>query len=451
MGVSMRMLATLFISIALFSFAQADAQEIPQELFHLERFFSSNDEFDASTKRSVANHLVSLAIQELNSLKAQKSRGLLGEDGISRMEMLYLAVGPIHPKVRPKIAEIKAYLKDREAYLNDPKNSLMIFNSLGQDRISGMLMAHLKDVIKSKIANKYENSFVPPSILNDETVRGSLKLTAEQQSTYEQTLEKSKKKIRFGNKQKFDELEKLYDDHLDILLLQLSESQRELAKGLIGEPVKWFKARSKLELLGERETGGLQITINGKFATAPDGRPMHELAPAELEKLEVPHIHQHLKPILSSHFFASELDLTESQFKQMGKVIKDVFVASRHQEQRFQKFLAFEKIEYPSELTSILVEHQLDWLPNIEFQILTVKYRTSFGLMHPKVIESLKITSNQSDVIADLSRRFEHNAKQLSEKLQEQRKLAEEEFQKAIEELLTKDQKEKLKNWGSKR
>ena len=71
--------------------------------------------------------------------------------------------------------------------------------------------------------------------------------------------------------------------------------------------------------------------------------------------------------------------------------------------------------------------------------------------MHPKVIESLKITSNQSDVIADLSRRFEHNAKQLSEKLQEQRKLAEKEFQKAIEELLTKDQKEKLKNWGSKR
>ena len=71
--------------------------------------------------------------------------------------------------------------------------------------------------------------------------------------------------------------------------------------------------------------------------------------------------------------------------------------------------------------------------------------------MHPKVIESLKITSNQSDVIADLPRRFEHNAKQLSEKLQEQRKLAEEEFQKAIEELLTKDQKEKLKNWGSKR
>ena len=71
--------------------------------------------------------------------------------------------------------------------------------------------------------------------------------------------------------------------------------------------------------------------------------------------------------------------------------------------------------------------------------------------MHPKVIESLKITSTQSDVIADLSRRFEHNAKQLSEKLQEQRKLAEKEFQKAIEELLTKDQKEKLKNWGSKR
>ena len=71
--------------------------------------------------------------------------------------------------------------------------------------------------------------------------------------------------------------------------------------------------------------------------------------------------------------------------------------------------------------------------------------------MHPKVIESLKINSNQSDVIADLSRRFEHKAKQLSEKLQEQRKLAEEEFQKTIEELLTKDQKEKLKNWGSKR
>ena len=98
------------------------------------------------------------------------------------------------------------------------------------------------------------------------------------------------------------------------------------------------------------------------------------------------------------------------------------------------------KVEYPKIIKDSLLDNQIELLRHLEVQILTSKYASSVGLLHPKFVEKLALSKEQQETMQSLADTYAKQAKLLLAFINEERAEIQKTFESDVESLLKEPQ-----------
>ncbi len=445
---SLKKILLLVLVVSLTLSNSALSQLTPEEVYKV-HVLKLNTRGNSEKQHAFFFH--SMGLGELERLKNEKRRyrGLAPEKQL-RLELLEDALSPI-----TEVINARRNTSDRETrlalnqkfveLLNDTDNYRLVFDALGGDRALELttkgLAASLKNISKSSITNAYS----PATILNNELVLKLLSFSDLQKKEFEKLKIEVTEKMRFGAEGEVGQMEDVLSRHWKSILSSLDATQSDTVKQLVGEPIQWFRgsANNQLRRRDFSNHGGPVVnpgTIDESIKT-DDGRSIFQMTPAELGENGIDFLYSHIYEMMSSPFIWDELELSKEQRSDLKQNKLDaVGLPSFHQE-RLVDLLKEKEVNYPKSMKSILQESQLTWFRQMELQVLTGQYESSIGLLHPMFVERLTLRRRQQEKIKELAKKYSMEIQVLQKSLIASRKETRLEFEAAIQDLLTEEQK----------
>lgn len=183
----------------------------------------------------------------------------------------------------------------------------------------------------------------------------------------------------------------------------LDPKQRRQFETLVGTPVNWsrmFESNRQFEYVFRvSDPNSNHKSVNLRRGPISNTEELKDL----------PEVDVFLYQLLSTPFLREELDLTDDQEKTLIKILDDYrhhrVVDEANSVPRFDLLLNAEST-VPDEVAELLLHHQLEILQKVELQLRTGAYRSSFGLLHPKMAAKLGLSKNQMSKIQTASERF---------------------------------------------
>jgi len=287
-----------------------------------------------------------------------------------------------------------------------------------------------------------------PSGLTLPSVVEGLRLTAEQKIQLEKCkskLEANQKKL---NSELAEKLKSLLDEHFAAVKAELDSVQQTRFLKWFGE-LKLFKSLAFSDRYrdtirrasSQRGDGG--VIENTRFFD-DDGKPVQ---PAAIRKdFEIDSL---LYCVLTMQNIEDQLDLSSDQVQQIKQQLHGNDIRLVMKNRRTERMLAIldDKWELPEWLGKILLPHQKTWMMQFEFQVYNLPCADSFGVMHPDVSESLKLTDDQKEQIKKTALDYRIKVADLSRKTQLAIALAETENRAKMLQLLSPEQMHQYRLW----
>lgn len=329
-----------------------------------------------------------------------------------------------------------------------------IFHAIGAARMQEMVQESVVKSLQLQTERSAENSHTPNNFLLMESVAVAVGLSESQKRKIETLSEETALELRDGPPRPIGNLDSAIEKHWKYVLSVLNSTQRREVKRLVGSPFKWHRsfAEPKLRKLN------LEIAFREHFSAACDqlAKKLNKTRVADLTAEEmaengIDFIHAHLAYIMESRIVWDEFEFTDTQREDARKQFRDYwfkkgFVTSRKREARLSQLIADEAGEYPNIFKEILLDHQLKYLREMEFQVLTNQFEPSFGLLHPACKASLDLSDDQIRKIEEASKNFHANRQELEQTLAEEREKIRLDFAKKVSDILTPDQRDLFKS-----
>ena len=299
--------------------------------------------------------------------------------------------------------------------------------------------------LKSISENSINNGFAPTTILSNDLVMKLLSFSDQQKKEFEKIEIRITDEMRFGSDGEIKKMEDALKRHWEKILSTLDLKQNKVAKDLVGEPIQWFRYSGNNPLRSRdfsRRNGPIVNpgTIDMAIRT-DDGRSILLMTPTELEDRGIGFTHSHTYEMMTSRFVWDELELSNEQRKELKHhKLRSVALPAYYQD-RTRELLNQEKVDYPKSLKSILTKDQMTWFQQMELQVLTGKYESSVGLLHPGFIERLDLRSNQQDKINSLAKKYVQDIQVLDKSLKASREATRLKYKEEIQGILTEEQK----------
>ena len=318
--------------------------------------------------------------------------------------------------------------KQLEAYVNQNKKILdETLIEIGPELAIRCIQANN---IQYLIAESRSKNYFDPSFLSIPRFREKMKLTRkqiedvrsielEQEIATKKAMDESFVEIRRLNRAKMDEFKKI-----------LSDEQTRLVDYLIGHPVNWQRLNTALnENLNQRigECSNSNPDKTGFAFRMPTNKKLDIVLVKNLKTIrdfednQIDYFNIMLFSLLSSEFFTDQVDISEEQGSKidvfLSKTAANSVLTGRFAPTRFSELIEGQA-EYPANIEEILLPQQLDWLRQTELQFFTGKNRSTFGLLHPRMVKRLRITRNQEQGLSKIASEFDEKMKPLSDKIQ---------------------------------
>ena len=434
------LLAVLF----LMTFSELTLGQSPEEVFQIASQFKDKV---GETERDRARYFLGLGLSELKNLRKQQTNGFdLDDDSMQRLQLLESALSPIEEAFNGlRTTKDRVGAKKRLDDLSHDIDQVdKVFLILGPARAMELATGRAIRAVRNRSKATARTAFSPTTFVTSKKVSEYLALTEEQRKNLNRLVTHATAKMRYGSDGHLDKIRALLEQHWKSLLEELDDNQQSAVKKLIGEPIQWFRSTEKQALRArDFSARGGPMVNTGRLVVA--GRTLGEIQ-VEVEKLELEFMHSHVFEMITSPFIWDELDLAAEQRTQMGSkaTFKNVVALPSFSEDRISKLLEKGEIRYPRAISDILTKHHSELLRMMELQILTGKYESSVGLLHPSVSKHLDLSLNQANKIRVLSIKFEKDSMLLSKELGDDRKLTQDEFDKSVSSILTEEQKQLL-------
>ena len=207
----------------------------------------------------------------------------------------------------------------------------------------------------------------------------------------------------------------------------LTSGQRSRFKNVFGKPLDWERLTYTNSAFDD--TMALLALENGSYESGlkpRNGLVTQEMletydTPDEFEREGIEIVGYFLYLILGSPFFYQEMELSGDQVAELAQLRTDwrgeLLITSKFQDERLKELIAG-KATYPDEVKKILLGHQIDWLPTCELQLLTASFRSSFGLLHPAVIEGFSIDKDQQRELQGMAKKYQQAFEKMTLSLQ---------------------------------
>ena len=407
-----RFITTVMLWAILVSLPSSSYSQTRQEVYELDVFSVKSR---GSSEVAVTQYFIGLGMDELRLLRNRERSYGLDEQSLKRRKALDEALAPINAiDALSGTPAFNSELEDERMRLAvSSELSEKVFKAIGGERAREKVLEMVVDSIRSISNSKKENAFSANAPLLNPTLALLLNLTDDQSSELKALHESATKKSRFGSVDAFKEMERLLERHWNALRASLDIEQRKQAEDLIGEPLQWFRGLPS-NGLRKRDFSGGGVSYTGTKAMELQNsaqRHIHFFSEEEMQQRGVQMIHGHFCEMINSNFIMGEIELVKDQRKELRGDFREYLktetavIPNRH-EARLSQILESEA-DYPGALKDILTSLQLDSLENIEFQVLTGKFESSFGLLHPKVLKHLQIDPKQTEKIRELCGSYE--------------------------------------------
>lgn len=336
--------------------------------------------------------------------------------------------------------------------LKDPLLARQTFDVIGPEYVAGHLQKQMLQSINQRIKDSQLRQSESGSLLVDEVIAEVLGLNEKQKEQIKKSIEATDKKIREGTSKEFEDLEKLYREHWEKICRDLNTKQREKAVALIGEPIHWFRNPGGLPFLSD-ESGFVRfMVINSKVRNLARslGKTMADLNEDELAEADVDFFYNHFFQMMRTRFVWDELELSESQRNRLQQDFRlqsneNLYVINGQEDKRLVRIIK-EVAKFPSYVHDSFNDKQQQWLKNLEIQLLTFKYRSTIGILHPEIVSDLEITSAQQTKIKKLGEQFDKKRIQIEQNIVESQNKIKSEMLEEIGKVLSEKQREVYKN-----
>lgn len=265
-----------------------------------------------------------------------------------------------------------------------------------------------------------------PSFLSCPTFKERMKLSSETTNKTSEIYKEYKIALREKLEDLFLETRELNKEKLKRFKKSLSAEQNKRVDQLIGKPVDWERLASSNEqikrilmlYIKDVDPDKVGFRLPGDTSDVPNPLVKELKTLQDFEDHDIQYFDKLLLGLLSSKFFAGQLEFTDDQqsdFKKYLETVRENSVVSRKfAALRFQALLDG-AAEYPAEIKKIALERQLKWLRQTELQFFTGMYIPTFGLTHPRMVKHLKISNSQKkeleSIAAEMALEFSDKAK----------------------------------------
>jgi hypothetical protein len=162
-------------------------------------------------------------------------------------------------------------------------------------------------------------------------------------------------------------------------------------------------------------------------------------------------------PLLLKPEVAKELDITKDQRSKLDElvaerqaindeaivVIRPESTASKEERSRAQAAFLSRMLELDGKIEKLLLPHQLLRISQLQFQLQTRAYATSFGMLSPRVKESLQLSDQQVEEVAGISIEYQESVKKRMEQLRKDLEVIEGDARRRMIKCLSDSQSEK--------
>ena len=410
------------------------AQHVPREFFDLDRFLATGD-WDSELGTKISYRIIANGKTELKNLQRMAPANETIEDLGIKKDALKLALDPYDSNKHHFTDESNNKRKREEV----AARAKQVLGLVGAEQLVKLQLERSAKKLKATLEDNQNCAYTTLSYFDNDYVAGLLQLSESQKEQYQKFFDEAKSKIRKGNLQAF---EKLVDDHNEQfvrVLKVLDPAQSKTSRELICEPVHWFRdARERSLVSIDASHLMYTVTVGDYKSLIKDRAGISEVKPHEFTDQGIEYMYGHVHALLHDPFAWDELEFTDEQRKARKRQLSVMSTSGFH-DLRLQEFLEG-NVAYPEIMSDFLVPTQMELFRNLEFQYLTSKYRSSFGLLHPSVATRLKITNDQQRQIEKISADFQKCCEIAEEAICVARKSIVAEFHNQVEGVLTEDQ-----------
>ena len=417
-----------------------NAQDIDESFLSLEKYLKE-DQWDENVSRRLAGKIIGIGRGELRELELIPD-GELGTVQEFKLRALQEAIGPYKtnlvsmPPAEAEIFKMEMIGRAKAAYI-----------AVGRERMTLQWLIRRAEEYRENKIGRDENTQAFHSPFNNTSIRKAIALSLDQEEKILALLEQAKESLEGDSTEKTD-LDQCVREHLVEFLEVLAAEKRQEIREIIGIPIRWFECDSKQTFLNRdfsrgsyrhvtKETGGKRLD---------DGRFIIDLPPPELADRGIDFMYGHVHEMLNSPFIWRELDCTASQQKQLTSKIP-VLAMSGHHRHRLQEILLRRDVNYPDTLNELLNTPQIERLRCLEYQVLTNQFNSSFGLLHPTVVDHLDTNDDQIKKIKEIETRFRMQYKVHEKALLKDRNEIKLKLKKDLLKILTPEQSKIIKQF----
>ena len=427
-----------------FLWAGVASGQSPEEVFRLAGQFR---EKVGVTERDRARYFLGLGLSELKNLRNQQKNGIeLDGDSKQRLLLLEGSLAPIEEafnRIRTSKDRVEAKMK-LEQLSHDAEHANRVFSILGPTKALELTTERTIRALKNKAKTTAKNAFSPTTLITNKWMSKYLALTEEQERELNELVANTTDRIRYGSDGHLEKLRVILDAHWKSLLKALNDSQRLMARELIGQPIQWFRSKDKQTLRARDflvKRGPLVNPVRLPLAGKTSKEIRHEI-----EKMDREFMHSHVYEMITSPFIWDELDLAPEQRNEIKSKenFKNIVAIPSLSQDRISQLLKQKEVTYCQSISNILTKDQLKLLRMMELQILTGKYELSVGLLHPSISNHLKLSSSKRERIRVLANKYQIDSELFAKGLAEDRKQSQEKFDESVSGILTEKQKKLL-------
>ena len=394
----------------------------------------------------VASYFIQLGLDEQRSAR---HRGEMDSEEIASLIALNEALSPINElqsmrKTNPEDPEIGKKIRMLQF---DETIAKRVFDALGPEKAQLRVSQRVFRSLKSLAEASKTNAFSQTTFLENEDFASILKLSDSQKNAIAELVDKVSENVRYGSPVLQKKWEDLLSGHYEQVCGVLTASQRKVVEALVGEPVQWFRCVEEKQLRSRIFGVGGASFIGAachRYAEKT-GKNVYQQTASELKGHGIVFFHGHQYEMLKSPFVWDEVELSEEQREKLrvglDKFISDKGIVVPNQNlHRLENLLKDKASVYPNYIVELLSAEQLGWFKNMEFQVLTGQFESSFGILHPLSIRNLELKKSQLDELKNLADEFMNEAELLDEELKESRVKVVGEFRKKIGDVLLERQ-----------
>jgi Spy/CpxP family protein refolding chaperone len=286
-----------------------------------------------------------------------------------------------------------------------------------------------------------------PSGFSLSTVVEGLEFTGQQKDQIEKLNTKVEAEQKKLKSELAEKLKVLLDEHFVAVQIELDSVQQARFLKWFGD-LNLFKSLAFSDhyrtMIMQLQAGGVGDIFKERTLYQKNGKPVKPVA--NRKDFEIDALYYR---VLTMHGINETLTLSPEQVEQIDDQIHGNhirLILKNRRSERLQNILD-DKWELPEWLDEILLPHQRTWMMQFEFQVYNLPYADSFGLLHPDVAESLKLSEGTMKRILELAQKYRTKVTDVSRKTESAIALAEKDKQTRMLKMLSPEQMHQYRLW----